>query len=122
MSESTSNEDVLPGVQAIDLRFMGQPGCIAAYLLKGADGAAALIETGPSSTRAALLDGLRAAGIDPTDVRDILVTHTSTTPALSASCCATRCPEQVFMCIRSGCPTSSSPHACCARPPASTAI
>jgi len=75
VTEATINEKVLPGVQAIDLRFMGQPGCIAAYLLKGADGAAALIETGPSSTRAALLDGLRAAGVDPADVRDILVTH-----------------------------------------------
>jgi len=75
VTESTISEDVLPGVHAIDLRFMGQPGCIAAYLLKGADGAAALIETGPSSTRAVLLDGLRAAGVDPADVRDILVTH-----------------------------------------------
>jgi len=75
VTESTIGEDVLPGVQVIDLRFMGQPGCIAAYVLKGADGSAALIETGPSSTRAALLDGLRAAGVDPADVRDILVTH-----------------------------------------------
>jgi len=67
--------EILPLVYQIDLRFMGQPGCIAAYLLKAADGSAALIETGPSSTRHALLAGLRAAGVAPADVRDILVTH-----------------------------------------------
>lgn len=67
--------DVLPSVRQIDLHFMGQPGCIAAYALKGSDGAVALIETGPSSTRAALLRGLREAGVAPASVREILVTH-----------------------------------------------
>ncbi len=67
--------EVLSDVHQIDLRFMGQPGCIAAYALKGADGTAALIETGPGSTRDALLAGLREVGIVPADVRDILVTH-----------------------------------------------
>jgi len=67
--------EVLPSVHQIDLHFMGQSGCIAAYVLKGSDGAAALIETGPSATRAALLRGLRAAGVAPADIRAVLVTH-----------------------------------------------
>ena len=67
--------EALPNVHQIDLRFMGQPGCIAAYALKGSDGAAALIETGPSSTRDALLAGLRDAGVEPAAIREILVTH-----------------------------------------------
>ncbi len=68
-------DDVLPSVQLIDTRFMGQTGTIGAYLLKGPDGAAALIETGPTSTQGALLDGIRAAGVDPARIADVLVTH-----------------------------------------------
>lgn len=67
--------EVLPGVHLVDLNFMGQPGTIAAYALTSESGAAALIETGPGSTREALLNGLRGLGLDPAAVRDILVTH-----------------------------------------------
>ncbi len=67
--------DVLPSVHLIDTNFMGQSGVIGAYLLKGSNGEAALLETGPSSTQGALLEGIRAAGVDPADIRDVLVTH-----------------------------------------------
>lgn len=67
--------EILPSVYLIDLRFMGQSGTIAAYLLTGAGGEAALIETGPASTRRALLDGVRAAGVDPAAITTVLVTH-----------------------------------------------
>ena len=58
----------------IDLRFLDQPGVIAAFLLRGA-GEAALIETGPGSTIAALLDATAKEGVAPEEVRHILVTH-----------------------------------------------
>ena len=67
--------EVLPSVHLIDLCFQGQRAALAAYLLVGPDGQAALIETGPTTTRAALLDGVRAAGVDPADIADVLVTH-----------------------------------------------
>lgn len=54
---------------------MGQSGTIAAYLLTSPGGQAALIETGPASTRQALLDGIRAVGVNPAGISDVLVTH-----------------------------------------------
>ena len=47
---------------------------MAAYLLPEPDGWA-LVETGPTSCREALLRAVAAAGVDPLEVRDILVTH-----------------------------------------------
>jgi glyoxylase-like metal-dependent hydrolase (beta-lactamase superfamily II) len=67
--------EVLPSVHLIDLCFQGRRAALAAYLLVGPDGQAALIETGPTTTRAALLDGVRAAGVDPAGIADVLVTH-----------------------------------------------
>src|SRR5947199_27248 len=63
--------EVLPSVHLIDLCFQGRRAAIAAYLLVGPDGQAALIETGPATTRAALLDGVRAAGVDPAGLGDV---------------------------------------------------
>lgn len=58
----------------IDLLFLGQPGVVAAYLLK-APGDAALIEVGPASTSHTLLAALKAHGVRLDDVRHLLVTH-----------------------------------------------
>lgn len=58
----------------IDLGFQGTPEVIAAYLLAG-NGELALIETGPSSTLAALRAGIVAAGFAVSDLTAILVTH-----------------------------------------------
>jgi len=68
-------QEILPSVYLIDTHFMGQSGVIGAYLLTGPNGEAALLETGPSSTQGALLEGIRAAGVAPADIRDVLVTH-----------------------------------------------
>jgi glyoxylase-like metal-dependent hydrolase (beta-lactamase superfamily II) len=62
------------GGWVIDLGFQGRTGVIGAYLLAGND-ELALIETGPSSTLPALLDGIRAAGFDPARLTAILLTH-----------------------------------------------
>jgi glyoxylase-like metal-dependent hydrolase (beta-lactamase superfamily II) len=59
----------------IDLGFRDTEGLIASYLLPLAEGGYALVETGPASCRDALLAGLHAAGIEPGDIRKILVTH-----------------------------------------------
>ena len=62
------------GLWMIDLGFQDREGVIAAYLIDAGD-ALALIETGPSSTLPRLLAGIRAAGFDPADVTDIVVSH-----------------------------------------------
>jgi len=61
-------------IETIDLHFQGAPGVIAAYLIRG-PGGPVLIETGPTSTLPALLAGLEEHGVEPADVRDVLVTH-----------------------------------------------
>src|SRR2546423_14659648 len=73
--------EVLPSVHLIDLCFQDRRAALAAYLLVGPDGQAALIETGPTTTRAALLDGVRAAGVDPAGIAAVLVTHLRPEPA-----------------------------------------
>lgn len=61
-------------VETLDLRFQGTPHVIAAFLLRGPEGPV-LIETGPSSTLPRLLSELGRLGVDPDEVRDVLVTH-----------------------------------------------
>jgi len=58
----------------IDLLFGDRPHVIAAFAVDGPAGVT-LVETGPSSTLPALLDGLRVGGIDLERVTQILVTH-----------------------------------------------
>jgi glyoxylase-like metal-dependent hydrolase (beta-lactamase superfamily II) len=58
----------------LDLDFRDVEGLIASYAVPGPDGWT-IIETGPSSCRERLVQGLNAAGIDPLDVNRILVTH-----------------------------------------------
>jgi glyoxylase-like metal-dependent hydrolase (beta-lactamase superfamily II) len=61
-------------IHTLDLHFQGLPQTIAAYLLEGPAGLV-LIETGPGSTLATLLDQLHAHGYQPDDITHILVTH-----------------------------------------------
>lgn len=58
----------------IDLDFRDTEGLVAAYLLPTEEGWT-LIETGPTSCRAALLNGLRKAGVTAEEVRRVFVTH-----------------------------------------------
>ena len=69
-----SPSHVAPGIFLIDLGFQGTAGTIGAYLLAG-DDELALIETGPSTTRANLETGIRGAGFDIRDVTRLIPTH-----------------------------------------------
>ncbi len=62
------------GRRLLDLDFRDTEGLIASCLVPEEDGWA-LIETGPTSCREALLRGVAAAGVEPHEVRDVLVTH-----------------------------------------------
>lgn len=63
-----------PGVWRVDLRWMGFPRQVAAYLVVD-DGALAVVEAGPASTLPALLAAVRALGRDPAEISHVLVTH-----------------------------------------------
>jgi glyoxylase-like metal-dependent hydrolase (beta-lactamase superfamily II) len=64
----------MKSIHTIDLLHLGFPGRIAAYLVIGSEGPI-LIETGPGSCHEALVAGLAAHGVEPSDVRDVFVTH-----------------------------------------------
>lgn len=78
MTESQSSKPrttaIAPESFLIDLLFQGEQQVIAAYLLRGQN-RTILIESGPGSTIDALIAGIRAAGIDVSDLTDVYVTH-----------------------------------------------
>lgn len=77
MTESKSNPFVVQLAEdlwQIDLRHQGQPGVIASYLLTGPAGPA-LIDVGPGAAVPRLLEGIRAAGVEPEDVEHLVLTH-----------------------------------------------
>jgi len=61
-------------VETIDLEFQGIPGGIAAYLVRGREGAF-LIETGPESTWRRLEAALEQRGLAVPDLAAVFVTH-----------------------------------------------
>ncbi|MCC7418097.1 MAG: MBL fold metallo-hydrolase [Acidobacteria bacterium] len=62
------------GIGYFDLHFLGVPRVIATAVVHGAGGVL-LIDPGPSTTLPALRDGLATAGMAPTDVTAVLLTH-----------------------------------------------
>lgn len=61
-------------IHTLDLKFMGTPGTIAAYLVPHSHGAA-LVECGPGSTLPSLLSALEGFGYSPSDITDVFLTH-----------------------------------------------
>ncbi|HQT94516.1 MAG: MBL fold hydrolase [Acidobacteria bacterium 21-70-11] len=61
-------------IQTLDLDFQGEPGVIAAFLIRSSAGPV-LVESGPASTYGALEAALRRAGVEPSEVGHVLLTH-----------------------------------------------
>ena len=65
------SEPIIPAVQdlgglfLIDTQHMGYAGTVGVYLLPGAAGTFALIESGPGSTLETVLAGIQEAGFEP---------------------------------------------------------
>src|SRR3970282_576759 len=80
----------------IDTDYHRSPESIAVYLLLG--DRPALIETGPASTVETVLEGVRAAGLDPRDLQAAAVTHLHLDHAGGAGTLAQRFPHlQVYV-------------------------
>jgi glyoxylase-like metal-dependent hydrolase (beta-lactamase superfamily II) len=63
-----------PPVYTIDLHLQGTPNAVAAHVIAGFDGHI-VIDCGPESTIPALLEGIRAVGLEPEKIRHIVLTH-----------------------------------------------
>jgi len=62
-------------LSALDVKFLGQPGMIAAGLIDGGGSGVALVDPGPTTSLAGLRAALASRGRDLADVEDILLTH-----------------------------------------------
>jgi glyoxylase-like metal-dependent hydrolase (beta-lactamase superfamily II) len=65
---------IVPGVEVIDLEYLGQPEAIAAAVLETRDGLA-VVDPGPTVSLPALRAGLATRGAGIADLRWILLTH-----------------------------------------------
>jgi glyoxylase-like metal-dependent hydrolase (beta-lactamase superfamily II) len=63
-----------PPVYTIDLHLQGTANAVAAHVIAGFDGHI-VIDCGPESTIPALLEGIRAVGLEPEEIRHIVLTH-----------------------------------------------
>jgi glyoxylase-like metal-dependent hydrolase (beta-lactamase superfamily II) len=63
-----------PGIDYVDVNFLGFPDIIATAVLHG-PGGVALVDPGPSTSLATLQSALERGGIRMSDVRHILLTH-----------------------------------------------
>ena len=83
------------GRMLVDLGFRDRHGLIGTYLLPEPEGYA-LVEVGPTSCREHLLAGLSRAGVEPRQVRDVLLTHIHLDHAGGAGSLAEDLPEATF--------------------------
>lgn len=93
----------------IDLDFQDVEGVIACYALPGAAGWT-LIETGPSTCRDRLTAGVRQAGIDPSEVDRLLVTHIHLDHAGGLGAAAELFPRATLYVHREGVPHLLDPQ------------
>ena len=97
------SEPVVPPVQdlgglfLLDTQHMGYAGTVGVYLLPGAAGTFALIESGPGSTLETVLAGVRETGFDPAKLTSVLVTHIHLDHAGAAGTLARRYGAEVYV-------------------------
>lgn len=94
-------EELGNGRLQLDLGFRDQEGLIASYAIPGPDGWT-VIETGPSTCRERLAHGLSQAGIAPTEVGRVLVTHIHLDHAGGLGAVAEMCPRAALYVHREG--------------------
>ncbi len=87
----------------LDLDFRDTEGLVAAYLLPLEDGHA-LIETGPTTCRTALLDGIARAGVSSEEIRKVFVTHIHLDHAGGVGALADALPRATFYAHEFGAP------------------
>ncbi len=95
-------------VETIDLNFMGTEEVIASFLLLGTD-SAAIVETGPTSCLERLQAGLKANGVSPGDVREVLLTHIHLDHAGASGHVAQLLPNATFYVHELGYPHLADP-------------
>ncbi|CAA9562488.1 MAG: MBL-fold metallo-hydrolase superfamily [uncultured Truepera sp.] len=87
----------LGGLFLLDTEHMGYTGTVGVYLLPGAAGTFALIESGPGSTLGTVLAGVQEAGFVPEKLTGVLLTHIHLDHAGAAGTLARRYGAEVYV-------------------------
>jgi glyoxylase-like metal-dependent hydrolase (beta-lactamase superfamily II) len=98
---------VAPGIQAIDTNMFGRQGLTSAYLLEAVE--PALVETGPTTSVEALVQGLASLGVGAHDLAHIVVTHIHLDHAGGAGALAPRFPRATVWVHERGAPHLADP-------------
>lgn len=84
-------------IHTLDLRYLGLPEVIAAFLVPCPEGGFVLLECGPASTLAALEEGVAGAGFELRELAAIFVTHVHLDHAAGAGTLSRRTGASVFV-------------------------
>jgi glyoxylase-like metal-dependent hydrolase (beta-lactamase superfamily II) len=99
--------DAAPGIRGIDTLMFGRGKATSAYLVDGLE--PALVETGPTTSVPAVLDGLSALGVGPDDLAHIVVTHIHLDHAGGAGALAPHFPRATIWVHERGTPHLADP-------------
>jgi glyoxylase-like metal-dependent hydrolase (beta-lactamase superfamily II) len=99
--------EAAPGIKAIDTLMCGRERATSAYLVEAQQ--PALVETGPTTSLAAVRDGLAALGIASNDLAHIVVTHIHLDHAGGAGALAPHFPRAKVWVHERGAPHLADP-------------
>jgi glyoxylase-like metal-dependent hydrolase (beta-lactamase superfamily II) len=104
----SSTFEAAPKITAIDTMMVGQAMVTSAYLVHASE--PALVETGPTTSLQAVLEGLRSIGLGPADLRHIAVTHIHLDHAGGAGALAPHFPDATVWVHERGAPHLTDPR------------
>lgn len=99
--------EAAPGIRGIDTLMCGREKATSAYLVEADE--PALVETGPTTSVPAVLEGLAALGIGADDLAHIVVTHIHLDHAGGAGALAPHFPEATVWVHERGAPHLADP-------------
>jgi glyoxylase-like metal-dependent hydrolase (beta-lactamase superfamily II) len=107
-SPPTEPVAIAEGLVQIDVGTGGIEGFNAGFLRTGSE--PTLIETGSGADTARLVEGIRAAGLEPADIRHLVVTHIHLDHAGGAGALATLAPDAIVWVHERGAPHLADPE------------
>jgi glyoxylase-like metal-dependent hydrolase (beta-lactamase superfamily II) len=99
--------EAAPGVTAIDTMMIDRPQVTSAYLVEADE--PALVETGPTNSVPAVVEGLRSIGVGPADLAHVVLTHIHLDHAGGAGALAPHFPRATIWVHERGAPHLADP-------------
>jgi glyoxylase-like metal-dependent hydrolase (beta-lactamase superfamily II) len=107
-SEQRRTFEAAPGIVAVDTRMAGSSRVTSAYLVRADE--PALVETGPTTSFEAVVEGLEDLGVGPADLGHIVLTHIHLDHAGGVGRVAERFPRATVWVHERGAPHLADPE------------